>query len=259
EAELAGIGRVPAHLLQLRDHLVAGHLALEHEEGDPVVATVLARLARADEEVGSDAVGDEGLGAVDHEAAVHPLRGGAERGDVGAGAGPRDPERPDLRALDPGDEPALLLLLGPELPDRRRGDLDVGAEPRGDAAAPAGAGELLDPDGVVDVVAALAAVLGLVLEADEAELAAALVQLARALVGLLPLRDVGGDLLGDEVPDRFAELLVLLREGRQRRPVTLVLDDRHSAATVSEGGSAVVSAAFFFASSDGGFQSSIIV
>ena len=81
---------------------------------------------------------------------------------------------------------------------------------------PPGARQLLGPDRVVDVVAALAAELLGVLEAEEAELAAALVQLARELARLLPLVDVGGDLLADEAPHRLAELLVLLGERRQQ-------------------------------------------
>ena len=95
---------------------------------------------------------------------------------------------------------------------------DVGADAGGDAAAGAGARELLDPDGVVDVVAALAAVLARVLEPEEAELAAAGKQLARELPRLLPLLDVRGDLLGDELAHRFAQLLVLLGEGREQSP-----------------------------------------
>ena len=119
EGQLAGVGGVPAHLLQLRRHLVAGHLALEHEEGDAAVAALLGRLAGADEEVGADAVGDEGLGAVDQVAAIDLLRGGGDAGDVGAGAGLGDPERADLLAGDPRHQPALLLLLGAEVEDRR--------------------------------------------------------------------------------------------------------------------------------------------
>ena len=76
ERQLAGIGGVPAHLLQLPRDLIAGHLALQHEEGDAVVAALLGRLAGADEEVGADAVGDECLGAVDEVAAVDSLREG---------------------------------------------------------------------------------------------------------------------------------------------------------------------------------------
>jgi hypothetical protein len=112
----------------------------------------------------------------------------------------------------------------------------VGAEASGDAAAATRVGELLHPDGVVDVVAALSAVLGLELEAEEAELAAAVVELARELSRLLPLVDVGGDFLADEAADRLAQLLVLFRKGRKERALTGVLYD-----------------------GDGGFQSSNIV
>jgi hypothetical protein len=86
--------------------------------------------------------------------------------------------------------------------------------------------ELLHPDGVVDVIATLPAVLGLVLQAEEAELAAALVQLTWELAGLLPLVDVRGDLLGDEAANGLAQLLVLLAEGREGRALAGVLYDR---------------------------------
>jgi hypothetical protein len=85
--------------------------------------------------------------------------------------------------------------------------------------------ELLDPDGVVDVVPALAAVLGLVLEAEEAELPAAVVELAGELARLLPLVDVRSDLLADEAADRLAQLLVLLAERREESAMTTVLYD----------------------------------
>src|SRR5439155_7932350 len=136
--------------------------------------------------------------AVDDVAPVHLARGSAQGRDVRAGARLGDPERTDQLALDPRHQPALLLLLGAELPDRRGGDLGVGADPRRDAAAATRARELLHPDGVVDVITALAAVLRLVLDPEEAELAAAVVELARELPSLLPLVDVGRDLLGDE-------------------------------------------------------------
>jgi hypothetical protein len=77
----------------------------------------------------------------------------------------------------------------------------------------------------VHVVAALAAVLGLVLEAEEAELAAAVVELAGELARLLPLVDVGSDLVGDEPASRLAQLLVLLAEGRKGSALTAVLYD----------------------------------
>src|SRR5580692_8563540 len=122
---------MPAELLELPRHLISRHLALEDEEGDAVMAARLGRLAGADEEIGADAVGDEGLRAVDDVAAVDPAGGRGDPRHVGAGAWLGDPERADLLAGDPGDEPAPALLLGAEVEDRREGDRGVGVQARG--------------------------------------------------------------------------------------------------------------------------------
>jgi len=73
-------------------------------------------------------------------------------------------------------------------------------------------GQLFDPDRVVQVGAALAAVGLGELQPEEAELGAAAVELTREFARRLPLVDVGRDLLGDEAGDGFAQLLVLLAE-----------------------------------------------
>ena len=84
------------------------------------------------------------------------------------------------------------------------------------AASPpdAAARQLLGEDGVVEVVAALPAVLLGVLQAEEAHRR----ELGEDLVGeparLLPLGRVGAKLVGDEAPDRVAQRLVLVGEGR---------------------------------------------
>ena len=228
EGQLAGVGGVPAELLELLRDLIARHLALEDQERDAVVAALLRRLAGADEEVGANAVGDEGLGAVDDVAAVDALGEGGDAGDVGAGAGLGDPERADLLAGDPGDQPTLFLLLGAEVEDRRHRDRGVGVEAGRDAAGATGPCELLDPDRVVQVGAALAAVLLGELEPEEAELGATPVELAREPARLLPLVDVWRYLLGDEAPHGLAQLLVLLAEGRKGGALSCVLDDGHS-------------------------------
>jgi hypothetical protein len=88
----------------------------------------------------------------------------------------------------------------------------------------------------VDVVTALSAVGGLVLEAQEAELAAAVIELAREPARLLPFVDVRSDLLGDEPADGLTQLLVLFAEGRERGALSAVPYD-----------------------GDGGLQSSIVV
>jgi hypothetical protein len=96
ERELTGVGGVPAHLLQLARDLVALHVALQHQEREPVVASLLGGLHRAHEEIGANAVGDERLGAVHHVAARDPAGEGADAGDVGTSPGLGDPQRPDL-------------------------------------------------------------------------------------------------------------------------------------------------------------------
>ena len=95
-------------------------------------------VAGADEEVGADAVRDEGLGAVD---------------DVAAVARSAEVEMPATSEPAPGsvipsapifspatrDEPALLLPFGAEVDDRRHRDRAVGVESHGGADAIAGA------------------------------------------------------------------------------------------------------------------------
>ena len=188
------------------------------------MAARLGRLAGADEEVGADAVGDEGLGAVDDVAAGGAARRGGDRGDVGARARLGDPQRADLLALDPRHHPPLPLLLVAEVEDRRQGDRGVRVEARGDASRAPRPRQLLDPHRVVQVVAALAAVALRELQAEEAELGAAAVEVTGEFPRRLPLVDVRRHLGGDETLDRPAQLLVLLTERRQHRPHAAVLD-----------------------------------
>ena len=93
-----------------------------------MVAALLAGLDRRDDEVSANAVGYVGLLAVDYPAAVDALRAGPQRGDIRAGARLGDAERTDELAADRRSQVALLLLLGAELPDRRRRDVDARRE-----------------------------------------------------------------------------------------------------------------------------------
>src|SRR5205085_12414772 len=102
-----------------------------------------------------------------------------------------------------------------------------GAEPGGDAAGAAGAGQLFEPERVVQVGAALPAVLLRELQPEEAELGATAVELAGEFPRRLPLGDVRRDLLRNEAADGLPQLLVLRAEGRQRRPRPGVLNDGH--------------------------------
>src|SRR6478672_7431648 len=128
-----------------------------------------------------------------------------DAGHVGARVGLGDAERADLLALDRRHEPALLLVLGPELPDRRCGDVHVTAD-RSTHAARAAARQLLCPDRVVQVAAALAAVALLVLQPEEAQLAAAQEDLVWHPLRVLPLHGIGTQLGLDEAPQRLPQL-----------------------------------------------------
>ena len=137
------------------------------------------------------------------------------------------PSAPIFSPAIPGTSQRCFCSSRAEVEDRRHRDRGVGVEPGGDAAGAARAGQLLDPDRVVQVGAALAAVGLGELQPEEAELGAALVELAGEFARRLPLVDVGRDLLLDEAADRLAQLLVLLAEGRQGRPRAAVLDHGH--------------------------------
>ena len=172
-----------------------------------------ARLDGRDDEVRAHAVGDVGLLAVHHPAAVDALGARGERRDVRAGAGLGDAERADQLPADRRHEVALLLLLGAELPDRRRGDVDVGADPGGRPAR-ARARHLLAQHRLVQVVAALTAVLLGVLQPEQ-PLGG---QLREHLVGepplLLPLLGMWRELPLDEAARRLSQLVVLVGEWR---------------------------------------------
>ena len=129
ECELAGVRRVPPELLELARDLEARHALLEHQEREAVVAALLCRLHRGHVEVGAHAVGDERLGAVHDVLAVVTAGEGLQARNVGTGARFGDRQRADLLALDPGHDPALLLLLGAELEDRRHRDPGVASDP----------------------------------------------------------------------------------------------------------------------------------
>ena len=120
EADRGGIGGVPAELLELR----RAHplLTVDDQKGDAVVASLLRGFHGGHDEMGAHTVGDVGLLAVDHPPAVDARGARAQRGDVRARVRLGDRKRADPLPADGGHEVALLLILGAELPDRRRRD-----------------------------------------------------------------------------------------------------------------------------------------
>ncbi len=189
-----------------------------------MVAAVWRGLHSADKEVGAHAVGDEGLGAVDDPAVVDTAGVSADRGDVRARARLGDPERRNPLALDRRAQKALVLVGGAELVYGRGRDPGVGAKAGADPAGGAGCRKLLGPDRVVDVIAALAAKLGRVLEAEEAELGGAGVELTGELARFFPGVDIGRDLRSHPPMDRLAKLRMLVCERRHQRSCPRVFD-----------------------------------
>ncbi len=210
EGEQRGVRRVHAELLELllADH--PGRVHVDQEQREAVVARVGVGLGHEHDEVGAVPVGDVGLRAVDHPLVAVAHRARLDAGHVGPGVGLGDPQAGDLLAPDRRHQVALLLLLAAEQEDRRGGHVGVHRHAHRQAAGVA-VRHLLGEHEVGVVVAALAAVLLGVGEAEEAQLAHAPEDRVGER-GLLPLLGVRRQLLGHERPDRLAQLVVLLAE-----------------------------------------------
>ena len=192
----------------LADH--ARQVHVDQEEREAVIARVGVGLGDEHDVVGAVAVGDVGLRPVDHPLVAVAHRARLDAGDVRAGVGLGDPEAGDLLALDRGHEVALLLLLGAEQEDRRRRHVGVDRDAHAEPAA-LRVDHLLGEHEVAEVVAALAAVLLGIGQAEEAELAHAAEDRVRER-RLLPLLRVRRELLDHERVDRLAERFVVIVE-----------------------------------------------
>src|SRR6266849_1496237 len=199
-----------AQLLEGPRDLESRRALLDDEQVVALVAALAIRLRDDQRPAATGAAGDEDLAAVDDEVVALLPRGGGDAGYAGDGVRLGDRERGDVLAADRRDDPFAFLLLGPELEDGWRRHLGLNVDRHAQAAQP-GFGHLLREHDRREVVAALAAVLGRVAQAEEAELAEAL----EDGVGegrLLPLLEVRLDLGGEELSDVEAELVVGVRE-----------------------------------------------
>ena len=215
EGELAGVGGVHPHLLQLaRDREAGDRVALvaevDDEQGDPVVARVSGRscVTRTMKSARGPLVMKvlEPLITYSSPSRIAVVRMPATSEPAPGSVMPRQPIfSPLIR-----DQVALLLLLGAEQVDRGQDHVGLDREAHVEAAR-ARVAHALGADQRVVVVAALAAVLLREAEAEEAELAGAVQHLVRP-EGLLPLVAVGVELLLHPGLHRLAQVLVLLRE-----------------------------------------------
>jgi hypothetical protein len=153
------------------------------------------------------AVRDERLGPAQHPSV--PVGAGARacRTRIAPAARLGEPERADRGPGDEVRQPALLLVLRPELEDRVGAETDAGGE--GDAERLVHAADLLDRDAQRREVGATTAPLLREHEAEEPELTHLQHGVHGEGVFLVPTRDVGRKLLLCEVADGPAELLVL--------------------------------------------------
>ena len=114
EEELGGILGLEAHLAQVAPALETFHAPLHQEQGHVMGIVLGVGLRRDNDQVGVDAVGNVGLGALEHPVVVGLHRGGAHAREVAAGVGLGHGNRQDgLAAHTPGQE-ALTLFLATE-------------------------------------------------------------------------------------------------------------------------------------------------
>ncbi len=217
ERQLGGVGGLQAELVELAADRVALGLGVHGEEGDAVTAVLGGggRGAGADDHlVGVHTAGDEGFGAVQDVvgAVLAQLGGGLHAREVGAGARLGHRDGPHLLAGDELRQEALLLLVGGEHLDVGQGEQHMHA---GAAELDARAGGLLVEDGLELVgVHARAAVLLRHADAEDAQLAELVVEVAGRLARREPLVVDGDDLGLDEGADGLPERLVILVENR---------------------------------------------
>src|SRR6266849_3795878 len=222
EGELRGVRGEHARLGQRAAHAEPRRLALDQEHRDaPVAAGRLTGLdAGGDEvEVGQRAVRDEHLGAVQDVVGAVAGGPGADRGDVAAAPGLGDRDRAEL--LAPADRRQILLLqrLAARPVEVGRGHVRVDADGHRERAGPRPRA-LLVQDRRGEQISAGAAVLLVVLDAQEAQLAHARPDRLRNATGRFPRLDVRHDLPLDEGAHRRAEHLMVLAEDLHAARIT---------------------------------------
>ena len=162
---------------------------LHHEGRQPVRVSGPVGHGNNDRNVGVMAVGDEGLGAVQHPVLASPHRRAARAARIGPRTGfGQAPRSEELARGQLGNVLALLLFVA--------GDKDVVGTQRsvrrdGDSDRTIHARKLFDGGNVLDVAHARAAVLGGKDGAQQPQLAQFLHRRQRKLAGFVPLHDVG--------------------------------------------------------------------
>ena len=184
----------------------------EHDLRHAAVAGLAGGPGEQAQPVRLGAVGDVQLRPVDHPVVAVAFRAGPDARHVRAGVGLGDRDRGNKLAAQRRGQVALLQLLAAVVVQRGRGHVVLHGDRHRDpgAAHPA---EFLAEDHRVGVVRALAAVGGVVLQAEQAGGAERLEQLVRGEdAGLFPLVGMRGDLTLQHAPGCLAERLVVCGE-----------------------------------------------
>ena len=225
EHRRAGRRALDAELVLELAHREALAIGLDDEGAHAPVLAVGHR--EHDVEVGDAGVRDPVLGAVDDPLVAVADGGRAHRGGVGAGLGlaQREGGRP-LAGRAPRQQ-AVLELVGAEERDRQRAEL---LDHEDERARGARLGDLLDRDLEHDRAGARAAVLLVEGQGEDVLLGEELAHVPRVLAGGVDLGRARAHLVIDDLPDRVAEVLVLLREvvdvGQRRAHRTIVEPSR---------------------------------
>ena len=217
EMQRRGIGRPPAHLLQLRARQ-ARRVAFDQQHAD--AARPLAAGPHRDRQIiGPHARGDKSLFAADDIMVAVAPRLGAEIGDVGAAARLGDRERGNLLTRQHLRQHPRLDLGPRGARDRRRAD-GVAHQARTDPAG-AGARQLLRSHDFHELVGGHTAIFFRETEPQQPDLGRFPIKLARKLAGLVPFMGIRFDLARHEAAHHVAEGLVFGRIERALHPCAL--------------------------------------
>lgn len=167
EEELGGVALGLSDLVQFATTGEALHRRLDTEQTDPAGTGARRRARRHNDQIRRVAVGDEGLGSVEHPDVAVPHSGRLQRREIRPTTGLGHADSGDQLSGAEGRQPPLLLLLGAQIPQVRGHDVRVDAQTGGECCGDTG--EFLAHDRVEAIVVGLrSAVLVLDLEAQEA-------------------------------------------------------------------------------------------
>ncbi|MNF38837.1 hypothetical protein D3C85_1056170 [compost metagenome] len=172
-----------ANLVQLATMFETGATGFHCDQADALGAGCRVGLAHDDDQVGGQAVADEGLAAVNHVFVAIAYGGGAHGLEVAAGAGFGHGDGQNDLARADARQPFLFLFFVAAAIDVRRNDVGVHAEV---GATHAGTGELLVEHRAVTEVATATTVFGGQCDAEQAFTAGLEPGLAVDLAGFVP-------------------------------------------------------------------------